>query len=291
MIDERRGLAHVVGAGLEGEAPERDRLPRQAAQIAPRCAARGWPSGSRWRRRRLRRRSACSRRRGRSAGAPSRPSGSRSRRSRFPGTGTTDPMRVSEPIPRRTCRTSAPTLSQRFAISFMNEMRVASIALAAYFVSSAEAWSMTRIGWPVRTKGSYSSRMIASTFGSSVPMTTRSGFRKSSTAAPSFRNSGFETTANGLLRHAPAITLADPGRRADRDGGLRDDDLPAVHGAADGLGDRHDVREVGRAVLVLGRPTAMNRISLSRPTPGRSVVKRSRSSATLRGIISSSPGS
>ena len=36
----------------------------------------------------------------------------------------------------------------------MNEMRVASIAFAAYFVSSAEGGSITRIGLPVRTKGS-----------------------------------------------------------------------------------------------------------------------------------------
>ncbi len=57
-------------------------------------------------------------------------------------------------MPRRTCRTSAPTLSHRFAISFMKEMRVASIALAAYFVISAERWSITRTGFPVRTKGS-----------------------------------------------------------------------------------------------------------------------------------------
>ena len=63
-------------------------------------------------------------------------------------------MRASVPMPARTCRTSAPTLSQRFAISFMNEMRVASMALAAYFVISAEAWSITRIGLPVRTNGS-----------------------------------------------------------------------------------------------------------------------------------------
>ncbi len=63
-------------------------------------------------------------------------------------------MRVSVPMPRRTWRTSAPTWSQRFAISFMNEMRVASMALAAYFVSSADAGSMTRMGLPVRTKGS-----------------------------------------------------------------------------------------------------------------------------------------
>ena len=40
--------------------------------------------------------------------------------------------------PRRTSSTSAPSFSQSVAISFMNEMRVASIAFAAYFVSSAE---------------------------------------------------------------------------------------------------------------------------------------------------------
>ena len=35
----------------------------------------------------------------------------------------------------------------------MNEMRVASIALAAYLVTSADGMSMKRIGLPVRTKG------------------------------------------------------------------------------------------------------------------------------------------
>ena len=35
----------------------------------------------------------------------------------------------------------------------MNEMRVASMALAAYLVSSAEAWSMTRIGLPGAHEG------------------------------------------------------------------------------------------------------------------------------------------
>ena len=41
--------------------------------------------------------------------------------------------------------------------------------------------------------------MTISTAGSSVPITTRSGLRKSSTAVPSFRNSGFETTAKGCF--------------------------------------------------------------------------------------------
>ena len=38
-------------------------------------------------------------------------------------------------------------------------------------------------------------------------MTTRSGLRKSSTAAPSFRNSGFETTANGCFVGAATTSL------------------------------------------------------------------------------------
>ena len=62
-------------------------------------------------------------------------------------------MRLSAPMPLRTKSTSAPTLSQSSAMSFMNEMRVASIALAAYLVSSAERGSMKRMGFSVRTNG------------------------------------------------------------------------------------------------------------------------------------------
>ena len=62
-------------------------------------------------------------------------------------------MRRSEPSPRRTSLISAPTASHRFAISLMNEMRIASIAFDAYLVSSAERGSITRIGLSVRTKG------------------------------------------------------------------------------------------------------------------------------------------
>ena len=42
-------------------------------------------------------------------------------------------------------------------MSFMNQMRVASIAFAAYFVISADGMSMKMIGLPVRTNGAYSS--------------------------------------------------------------------------------------------------------------------------------------
>ena len=63
-------------------------------------------------------------------------------------------MRSSEPMPLRTLSTLAPTSSHTLAISFMNEMRVASIALAAYLVSSADATSIVKMGLPVRTNGS-----------------------------------------------------------------------------------------------------------------------------------------
>ena len=62
-------------------------------------------------------------------------------------------MRLSDAIACRTLSTSAPNRSQTFAISFMNEMRVASIAFAAYLHSSALAQSITMIGAPVRVNG------------------------------------------------------------------------------------------------------------------------------------------
>ena len=62
-------------------------------------------------------------------------------------------MRRSEATARRTESTSAPTTSQTLAISFMNEIRVASIAFAAYLHSSALAQSISMIGAPVRVNG------------------------------------------------------------------------------------------------------------------------------------------
>ena len=70
-------------------------------------------------------------------------------------------MRRSDATARRTWSTSAPTTSQTLATSFMNEMRVASIAFAAYLHSSALAQSIIMIGAPVRVNGAYSSFMIS----------------------------------------------------------------------------------------------------------------------------------
>ena len=99
-------------------------------------------------------------------------------------------MRWSWPMPRRTSLMSAPSRSHRFAISLMKLIFVASMALATYLVISADSGDMTRNGRSVRRNGAYSSRSTSPTSGRRTPTTTRSGFMKSSIAAPSFRNSG-----------------------------------------------------------------------------------------------------
>ena len=74
----------------------------------------------------------------------------------------------------------------------------ASIAFEAYFTISAERTSMMKIGLPCRTNGSYRRVMRFAARSLEVPMTTRSGFMKSSIAAPSLRNSGLDTTSNSI---------------------------------------------------------------------------------------------
>ena len=72
---------------------------------------------------------------------------------------------------------------------------------------------------------------------------------KSSTAAPSFRNSGLLHMWKGRCAF-----FADGGRDLrrgpDRHGGFGDDDELARHVLADDLGDAEHVAEVGRAILV-----------------------------------------
>ena len=79
----------------------------------------------------------------------------------------------------------------------MNEIFVASSAFDAYFDSSALAQSITMMRAPVRVNGLCSATIRSAPRESSAPMTTRSGFMKSSTAAPCFRNSGLLTTLKG----------------------------------------------------------------------------------------------
>ena len=56
------------------------------------------------------------------------------------------PMRLSRPMPRATCCTSAPTFSQRSAISLMKVIFIARKALAAYLISSEVRRLVNRIG-------------------------------------------------------------------------------------------------------------------------------------------------
>ena len=62
-------------------------------------------------------------------------------------------MRWSAPTPWRTRCTSAPTRSHSAAISFMKEMRMASMVLATYLLSSALAGSIQMMRCRLRHTG------------------------------------------------------------------------------------------------------------------------------------------
>ena len=168
-----------------------------------------------------------------------------------------EPMRGSRPMPWRTASMSAPSTSARLASSFMKLMRVASMALAAYLVSSALRTSIsTSFSW-LRLNGAYSWRISLVPRGSSLPTTMRSGRMKSSMAAPSFRNSGLLTTENATL--APRLStsswmaVAHLVGGADRHGRLVDHDHRPGDALADAAGGRQDVGQVGAAVFVRRR--------------------------------------
>ena len=101
-------------------------------------------------------------------------------------------------MPWRTSSTSAPTASAIFAISLMKLIFVASMALAAYLVSSALRGSMNIILSWLRLNDSYMRRNSATVASERAPIMIRSGFSASATAEPSLRNSGFEHTSKGI---------------------------------------------------------------------------------------------
>ena len=69
----------------------------------------------------------------------------------------------------------------------------------AYLVSSADFSSIIIIGLPDLTYGLYSFSISFVARSLLDPTTIRSGFKKSSTANPSLKNSGFETTSNSTF--------------------------------------------------------------------------------------------
>ena len=163
-------------------------------------------------------------------------------------------MRLSWPMPRRTSLMSAPIRSHRLAISLMKLIFVASMALATYLVISALSGDIDQ----ERLLGAQERRVQLAeharpTSGRRTPTTTRSGFMKSSIAAPSLRNSGLLATSNGAAGHLgqPAGEL---GVGADRHGALDDDDLGRVAGARRSARPTAQTpRQIGAAVVALRR--------------------------------------
>ena len=90
----------------------------------------------------------------------------------------------------------------------MKLMRVASMALAAYLVNSALRTSISISRSRLRMKGAYRVRIRSVARSLSLPTITRSGRMKSCTAEPSFRNSGFDTTAKSGGRPRAASNCA-----------------------------------------------------------------------------------
>ena len=81
-------------------------------------------------------------------------------------------------------------------MSFIKLILVANIEFAAYFVISADGMSIKMGGVSIQSKGMIKLFHYVSCFITGNSITILSGFKKSFTAAPSFRNSGFEATSN-----------------------------------------------------------------------------------------------
>ncbi len=177
----------------------------------------------------------------------------------------------------------------------MKLILVASMALAAYLVSSALRTSITTMRSWLRLKGAYSSRSCASAAGLSVPMMMRSGRLQSATAAPSFRNSGLLTTSKAMLapRSAKTVRTASATLSAVPTGTV--DLLTMVLGAAMWVATvRATASTCCKSALPSssgGVPTA-RKISLPCATPSAaSVVKRRRPAAWLASTMGARPGS
>ena len=110
-----------------------------------------------------------------------------------------EPIRGSAAMTRCTSITSAPSVSESLAISFIKEMRVASIALLAYLHNSDDLSLININTCGVGHNGAYIFLRTSTARSSLAPTTIRSGSIKSLTASPSLRNSGFEATAKSTV--------------------------------------------------------------------------------------------
>ena len=125
---------------------------------------------------------------------------------------------MSKPIPRAISSTSAPTFSQRSAISFIKIILIANIELLAYLISSDDRLVVKIIGKLLSKCFLYIEFKVDIEFLFFVPKIILSGFSKSKIAEPSLKNSGFETTSKSMdgftkliisstLSHVPTGTV------------------------------------------------------------------------------------
>ena len=161
-----RGLADVVGPGLEGQAPDGDRLARElAAEVVLDLVEAARASGAS-----LTASTASIIRAGRPWSAAmciqrADVLGEAAAAVADAGEQEVEADRLSWPMPRRTSLMSAPIRSQRLAISLMKLILVASRQLATYLVISALSGDITRNGRSVRRNGAYSSCSTSRDFG------------------------------------------------------------------------------------------------------------------------------
>ena len=115
-----------------------------------------------------------------------------------PGCKNLSPILLSKPIPRAISSTSAPTFSQRSAISLIKIILIANIELLAYLINSEDRLVVKIIGKSSSTCFLYIEFRVNIEFLFFVPRITLSGFSKSKIAEPSLKNSGFETTSKSM---------------------------------------------------------------------------------------------
>ena len=132
-------------------------------------------------------------------------------------------------------------------------------ALAAYLIVSADAGSVTITG---AATPRYSDDTLIAAAWSVLPTTMRSGLRKSCTAEPSRRNSGFETTLTSGRSSTRSTTRAEPTGTVD----LLTTTLSYGSAGRDLRGRRLDVGQVGAAVVALRASARRGRRSRSPST-------------------------
>src|SRR5690606_976136 len=185
--------------------------------------------------------------------------------------------------------------SANAANSFMNEMRTASIVLAAYLVNSAERTPITiSFSW-LRENGAYSVRITSVAHASRLPMAMRSAATRSPIAVPSFRSREAETTENSCAapRRASSPAMASRTRSAVPTGTVllstttqRSANSDPIARATASTCDRSaEPSSVG------GVPTAMKTTSAPVIASAASSVKRIRCCASPRSSKGTRPGS